>query len=95
MATKQKTLPFNYFLETISYCSDFGNESNGIFELRWFFFSSDKFQLFDWPFLTECFCINQKVLFSELKSEKIFTCDHFSYRYGGLKIAILPNLGHS
>ena len=25
--------------------------------------------------------------------KKIFTCDHFMYSYGGLKIVILANLG--
>ena len=47
-----------------NYCSDFRYESNGIFVLGWVFFSSDKFRLFNQPFLTEFFNIIRKLLLS-------------------------------
>ena len=46
------------------YCSDFRYESNGIFVLGVGFFSSDKFRLFNEPFLTDFLNTIQKVLLS-------------------------------
>ena len=43
----------------------------------WVFFSSDKFRLFNQPFLTEFFYITQYVVLS-LNLKIYITCDHFS-----------------
>ena len=59
-STGGRFLSFSFFL----FCSDFGNESNGIFVLGWVFFSSDKLRHFNKPFLTEFFYIIRKLLLS-------------------------------
>ena len=41
--------------QRIIFCADFRNENNGIIVLGVGFFSSDKFLLFNKPFLTEFF----------------------------------------
>ena len=59
----------------LSYCSVFRYESNGIFVLGVGFFS-DKFRLFNLPFLTKFSCYHSKAI--ELKFEKIFHLRSFS-----------------
>ena len=48
-------------------CSDFRYESNGIFVLGVSFFSSDKFRLFNMPFLTEILISLKRYCCLELK----------------------------
>ena len=78
-----------------SFCSDFRYESNGIFVL--FFFLQANFDFLTSHFWRNFFKYHSKgivVLSSNLK--RYFTCDHSSWSYEGLKIAILAiltNLG--
>ena len=74
-----------------NYCSDFRNEINGIFVLGWVFFF---WKLFNQPTLTE-FLISFKSNFVvlSLNLKRYFTCDYFSWSYGGLKVTILADLG--
>ena len=80
----------------VCFCSDFRYESNRIFVLGLIFFSSDKFRIFNYPFLTEFSYIIQKVLLPFEWYKKIWkdiSPAIFFVSYGGLKIAILANLG--
>ena len=70
-------------LVSFSCCSDFRNESNGMFALGWFFFQS---------FLTEFFVSLKKYSYFELKFETIFCLRSFFVNLWGSKIAILANL---
>ena len=75
-------------------CSDFRYESNGIFVLGWVFFFFRQISTFYLAIFDGIFLYHSKdivALSSNLK--RYFTCDHFSVSYGGLKIAILANLG--
>ena len=60
-----------------SFCSDFRDESNGIFVLG-VGFSSDKFRLFNQSFLTKIFLYHSKaIVVLSLNLKNNFTCDHF------------------
>ena len=80
-------------MNNFCYCSDFHNESYGIFALGRFFFLQ---KIFD--FLTSFFGgifshHSQGIIHLSLSFKRYFTCDHFSLSHGGLKIAMLANLG--
>ena len=79
-------------LAMLGCCSDFRNESNGIFVLGVGFFSSDKFRLFNKPFLTKKFYHSKDIVVLSLNLKRYLVCDYFSQSYGGLKIAVLANL---
>ena len=66
-------------------CSDFWYESNGIFVPGVDFFSSDKFRLFNKPFLTEFFISFERYYWHELKFEKIFYLWSFFVKLWGFK----------
>ena len=70
-------------------CSDFRYESNGIFVLGWVFFFRQISTIFDRIFLYH----SKGIVVLSLNLKRYFTCDHFLKSYGGLKIAILANLG--
>ena len=68
--------------------------------LGWIFFSSDKFRLFNKPFLTEFLYDSKSIVVLSLKLKRNFACDFFGglkiaiyggLSYGGLKVAILAN----
>ena len=59
------------------YCSDFRDESNGVFVLGVVF--SDKLRLFNEPFSIGFFLYHSKnIVVLSLNLERYFTCDYFS-----------------
>ena len=80
-------------LHSVNNCSDFRNESNGIFTLCWFFFlrqiATFQLPIFDGIFLYE----SNDIVTLSLNLKRYFTCGHFSYSYGSLIFAILASLG--
>ena len=62
-------------------CSDFRKKRNGVFVLGLVFFSSDKFQPFN--YLTIFLYHSKGIVALSLNLKKYFTRYHFSYSYGG------------
>ena len=85
------TLCVNKNLVNVKFLSDFPYESNGIFVLEVGFFSSDKYRLFNQPFLTEIFLSFQRHCCLEPKIKKIFHLWSFFVKVWGF---IDPHFGH-